>query len=77
MLAVIQNANGNYAIVREGLDTRKKAMVNFHQVCMNLWNDEGTNYATVKLVDESLNAVDEEIIDKSLDAQPEPEEVTE
>lgn len=71
MLAVIQNANGNYAIVREGLSTRKQAMINFHQVCTNLWNDADTRYAEVRLVDESFNFIKSETIDKSNEEQGE------
>lgn len=71
MLAVLQYANGSFTVAREGLSEGKQAMVNFHQVCTDLWNDANTNYAEVRLVDEAFNEVDRETIAKP---QPAPEE---
>lgn len=62
--SVVQVADGQYSVAREGLTTKKQSMVNFHQVCTNLWNDEGTNRAEVRLVDENFNIIDSETIDK-------------
>lgn len=66
---VVQVADGQYSVAREGLTTKKQSMVNFHQVCTNLWNDADTDRAEVRLVDENFNIIDSETIDK---AEPTP-----
>lgn len=70
--SVVQVADGQYAIAKEGLTTKKQAMVNYHQVCANLWNDAVTNKAEVRLVDENFVFIANESIDKE-DPAPEPE----
>lgn len=64
-LAIIQCANGNYNVVGEGLETKKQAMVNYHQICAALWGDDGTTTAEVMLVDENLHPWEQEKIDKN------------
>lgn len=51
--AIIQVSNGNFSIVSEWTDLNK-AIVNFHSVCMTLWNAQDVEHATVEIVDEKL-----------------------
>lgn len=53
--AVIQCSNGNFSVVSEWSDLNK-AIVNFHSVCMNLWNAQDVVTASVTIVDENLVA---------------------
>lgn len=73
--SVVQVADGQYTIAKEGLTTKKQAMVNYHQVCANLWNDANTDRAEVRLVDENFVFIANESINKE-EPTSEPEEVT-
>ena len=57
MFSVIQNVNGNNSVVAEGL-SYEGAKVNFHSVCMNLWNVPDVNTATVKIMDDTLETLE-------------------
>lgn len=55
--AIIQCVNGNYSIVAEYTDNLQGAIVQFHQVCANLWNSQDVIRAQVKIVNEFLETV--------------------
>lgn len=59
--AIVKVVNGNYAVHAE-CGNKKQAMVNYHSLCAALWNDAGTHTATVRVVDQTLNAIVEETI---------------
>ena len=56
-MAVIKVINGAFSIDSEWSDM-DKAKVQFHKVCMNLWNAKDVVSATVKIVYENLVTVE-------------------
>lgn len=57
-LFVTQSTGGNITINAEWQDTpqgKQGAIVSFHNVCKNLWNDANTDTALVEITDENLN----------------------
>lgn len=67
--AVINVSNGNFAIASEWSDL-EKAKVNYHSVCMNLWNAQDVVTGAVLIVDENLFAVEtyRELIKRPVEA---------
>lgn len=57
--AVIKVVNGNYFIVAEGITDINNAKVQFHGECQSLWNAPDVLTASVRIVDESLNTVED------------------
>ena len=57
--AIVKVVNGNYAIHAEGFTTVESAKVAYHGLCQTLWNASDVITATVKIVDENLDAVEE------------------
>lgn len=72
--AVVQCVNGNYSIVAEYSNNLQGAIVRFHQVCANLWNESSVISANVRIVDERQNVVMGKSEDIGHDAPEEPEE---
>ena len=56
--AVIQQINGSFAVHSEHGDNKQAAIVNFHNWCAALWNDDGAVDGVVKIVDSNLDTVD-------------------
>ena len=54
--SVLKVVNGAFSIDSEWSDV-DKAKVQFHKVCMVLWNASDTHTAMVAIVDESLSVV--------------------
>ena len=78
--AITNVVNGNFSIVSEHGEDKQAAIVAFHNRCAVLWNAPEVITATVKLVDENLDAVDgkkEFITHPAPEPEPEPEEPTE
>lgn len=73
---IVKVNNGAFTIDSEYSDV-EKAKVQFHKVCMNLWNAKDVIKATVMLVNENLVLVEayKEIIEHPEEA-PEAEEPT-
>ena len=70
--AITNVVNGNFTVSSEHGEDKQAAIVAFHNRCAVLWNAQDVITATVKLVDENLDAVDgkKEFI---YHEQPEPE----
>lgn len=73
--AVIKCINGNFSVHAEGFTDINSAKISFHQFCAALWNDPGTEKATVKIVDEQLDCVENyrEFIHHETEQTNEPE----
>ena len=56
--AIIKCVNGNYAVHSEGITNLDNAKVQYHGLCQTLWNAPDVATATVKIVDEQLNNVE-------------------
>lgn len=69
--AVIQCSNGNFSVVSEWSDL-EKAKVNYHNVCMNLWNSKDVVTGAVLIVDENLFGVEKyrELISHPVETEP-------
>lgn len=73
--AVIQCSNGNFSVVSEWSDL-EKAKVNYHSVCMNLWNSKDVITGAVLIIDENLFALESyrELIEHPVEDESEPAE---
>lgn len=56
--AVIKVVNGNFAISTEHGDNKDGAVVAYHSLCADLWNDASEVTATVSIMDSNLDVVD-------------------
>lgn len=56
--AITNVVNGNFSIVSEHEEDKQAAIVAFHNRCAVLQNTQDVITATIKLVDENLDAVD-------------------
>lgn len=56
--AIIKCVNGNYSVHSEGITNLDNAKVQYHGLCQMLWNAPDVITATVKIVDEQLNNVE-------------------
>ena len=57
--AVIKVVNGNYFVDSEFHDNLNGAIVQWHGVCRDLWNDKTHEVnAKVEIVDEDLNVIE-------------------
>lgn len=56
--AIIKCVNGNYSVHSEGITNLDNAKVQYHGLCQTLWNAPDVAMATVKIVDEQLNNVE-------------------
>lgn len=74
--AIVKVINGNYAIHAEGITRLESAKTNFHGLCQTLWNAPDVITATVKIVDENLDCVEDyrEFIRHDQTEQEVPEE---
>ena len=57
--AIIKCVNGNYSVHAEGITEVSSAKTTFHGLCQMLWNATDVITATVKIVDENLDNVEE------------------
>ena len=57
--AIIKCINGNYSVHAEGITEISSAKTQFHGLCQMLWNAPDVITATVKIVDENLDNVEE------------------
>ena len=57
--AIIKVINGNYFIHAEGITVLANAKTQFHGLCQTLWNADDVLSATVKIVDENLDCVED------------------
>lgn len=55
--AIIRCTDGNFAVHGE-YSTIEAAKVAFHQYSAALWNDTGTEKATIKIMDEQLDCAE-------------------
>ena len=75
--AITNVVNGNFTVASEHGGNKQQAIVAFHNRCAALWNAEDVITATVKLVDENLDAVEgkqEFIFHEQPEPEPEPNE---
>ena len=56
--AIIKCVNGNYSVHSEGITNLDNAKVQYHGLCQTLWNAPDVATATVKIVDEQMNNVE-------------------
>jgi len=56
--AIIKCVNGNYSVHSEGITNLDNAKVQYHGLCQTLWNAPDVVTATVKIVDEQLDNVE-------------------
>ena len=57
--SIIKVINGNYFIHAEGIVELPSAKISFHNLCASLWNEPSVISATVKIMDEQLDNVDD------------------
>ena len=57
--AIIKVINGNYFIHAEDITDLASAKTQFHGLCQTLWNASDVITATVKIVDENLDCVED------------------
>lgn len=57
--AIIKVVNGNYSVHAEGITVLSNAKTQFHGLCQTLWNAADVISATVKIVDENLDCVED------------------
>ena len=57
--AIVKVINGYYFIHAEGITVLTNAKTQFHGLCQTLWNDSDVISATVKIVDENLDCVED------------------
>lgn len=57
--AIIKVINGNYSVHAEGITVLSNAKTQFHGLCQTLWNAPDVISATVKIVDENLDCVED------------------
>lgn len=57
--AIVKVINGNYYIHAEGITVLANAKTQFHGLCQTLWNASDVISATVKIVDENLDCVED------------------
>ena len=55
--AIIKVINGNYFVHAEGITSLDAAKVSFHGLCQMLWNAQDVLKASVMIVDEYLECV--------------------
>jgi hypothetical protein len=56
--AIIKVINGNYSVHAEGITDVTNAKTQYHGLCQTLWNAPDVITATVKIVDEQLDNVE-------------------
>lgn len=57
--AIVKVINGYYFIHAEGITVLTNAKTQFHGLCQTLWNASDVISATVKIVDENLDCVED------------------
>ena len=57
--AIIKVINGSFSIHAEGFTTLAAVKVNYHGLCQSLWNAQDVITATVMIVDEQLDCVED------------------
>lgn len=57
--AIVKVINNNYFIHAEGITKIESAKTQFHGLCQTLWNAADVITATVKIMDENLDCVED------------------
>ena len=57
--AIIKVINSNYFVHAEGITDLASAKTQFHGLCQTLWNASDVITATVKIMDENLDCVED------------------
>lgn len=57
--AIVKVINGSFSIHAEGFTTLAAVKVNYHGLCQSLWNAQDVITATVMIVDEQLDCVED------------------
>lgn len=57
--AIIKVVNSNYFVHAEGITSVESAKTQYHGLCQTLWNAPDVITATVKIVDERLDTVED------------------
>lgn len=57
--AIIKCINGNFSIHAEGFTTLASVKTNYHGLCQSLWNAQDVITATVMIVDEQMDCVED------------------
>lgn len=57
--AIIKVINGNFSIHAEGFTTLASVKTNYHGLCQTLWNAQDVITATVMIVDEQMDCVED------------------
>lgn len=57
--AIVKVINGNYSIHAEGITEKASAKTQYHGLCQTLWNAQDVITATVMIVDENLDCVED------------------
>lgn len=57
--AIVKVINGSFSIHAEGFTSLASVKVNYHGLCQSLWNAQDVITATVMIVDEQLDCVED------------------
>lgn len=57
--AIVKVINGNFSIHAEGFTTLASVKTNYHGLCQTLWNAPDVLKATVMIVDEQMDCVED------------------
>lgn len=57
--AIVKVINGNFSIHAEGFTTLASVKTNYHGLCQTLWNAQDVLKATVMIVDEQMDCVED------------------
>lgn len=57
--AIVKVINGNYSIHAEDITEKASAKTQYHGLCQTLWNAQDVITATVMIVDENLDCVED------------------
>lgn len=57
--AIIKVINGNFSIHAEGFTSLAAVKTNYHGLCQSLWNAQDVITATVMIVDEQMDCVED------------------
>lgn len=57
--AIVKVINGNFSIHAEGFTTLASVKTNYHELCQILWNAPDVITATVMIVDEQMDCVED------------------
>lgn len=57
--AIVKVINGNFSIHAEGITEKASVKTQYHGLCQTLWNAQDVITATVMIVDENLDCVED------------------